>query len=415
MSSRYFTFILLMCCLSACSAKPPTSRSSTPAATPEVQSIDGEARADGTPSVVTPLVYDKKLDGQIEMMRRYFNAQYASGEKKVEAVEIDGTMARELIEREGYGDAFDGEMEAYMTALLQRDDAKAYFFTMPPRDNNPTGAMFIPWPTRESFEKKPDREDSPGFSFLFGIGYENRPETAPDDFERIQNGERFQGDVLDASRYEELAQNKESFVVFVDSPGCPTSVQTSKYLETLRREGDLEVPIYLDLEGTFSALVMKNTTGNVQFPTLIYHHQGRAVDFMVGAGQRPDMLLRDFFARNDLATFERPDLLVARNPEWDDATWKRRVSVYRYWMTSQMKGEDLSGVDLSRGVLAGVSLEDANLDGANFDRATITYTSFVGTSTKGATFRDASFYEVICPDGSKSSEHGESCPQFQLP
>ncbi len=75
---------------------------------------------------------------------------------------------------------------------------------------------------------------------------------------------------------------------------------------------------------------------------------------------------------------------------------------------------DLSGANLTGANLSGGNLTDANLSGANLTSANLTSANLTGANLKGVNFHSATIVGVIwsntiCPDGTNSNVHGNTC------
>jgi len=71
---------------------------------------------------------------------------------------------------------------------------------------------------------------------------------------------------------------------------------------------------------------------------------------------------------------------------------------------ANLSGANLKGANLSGANLSGANLSNANLTGANLTGATLT-----GAITTGAIFKSATWSNTICPDGTNSNSHGNTC------
>jgi len=70
---------------------------------------------------------------------------------------------------------------------------------------------------------------------------------------------------------------------------------------------------------------------------------------------------------------------------------------------------NLSGAYLTRANLTGANLAGANLKNANLTSADLTRATLTGAITSGATFKGAVWSNTICPDGTNSDTHSNTC------
>jgi Bacterial Ig-like domain (group 3)/Pentapeptide repeats (8 copies) len=70
---------------------------------------------------------------------------------------------------------------------------------------------------------------------------------------------------------------------------------------------------------------------------------------------------------------------------------------------------NLSGAYLTRANLTGANLAGANLKNANLNSTDLTRATLTGAATTGATFKDAVWSNTICPDGTNSDSHDNTC------
>ena len=76
---------------------------------------------------------------------------------------------------------------------------------------------------------------------------------------------------------------------------------------------------------------------------------------------------------------------------------------------ANLSGANLSGAYLTRADLTGANLTDANLKNANLNTTNLTGATLTGAITTGATFKGTVWSNTICPDGTNSNTHGNTC------
>ena len=76
---------------------------------------------------------------------------------------------------------------------------------------------------------------------------------------------------------------------------------------------------------------------------------------------------------------------------------------------ANLANANLSGANLNGASLQGANLSRANLSAANLTGANLTGVNLTGAITTGAAFDKVIWSNTVCPDGTNSDSHGQTC------
>lgn len=215
-------------------------------------------------------------------------------------------------------------------------------------------------------------------------------------------------DVLDDEAVAVLFEKEDATFVYIHSKGCAACPPTKKALETylLSRNGAPRFAV-LDMDGeSISPRALMDALGfMVAFPTVFFIEHGRVLDAHVGGSIMEERFIEDFIARNTPGS-ERAKL--------EDFTSVTRAGQRVRAKSSRVSNVNMSGADLSEMVLLQTAFTGSDLSGVSFDRAQLSGVLMSRADLRGATFSGATLRKVfwgacICPDGTRSEDHGYTC------
>ena len=76
---------------------------------------------------------------------------------------------------------------------------------------------------------------------------------------------------------------------------------------------------------------------------------------------------------------------------------------------ANLANANLRGANLNGASLQGANLSRANLSGANLTGANLSGVNLTGAITTGAAFNKVIWSNTVCPDGTNSDSHGQTC------